>query len=47
MSMEPVGGVELFGPASNPQKFQKEGSTQGCAQDIVGKGLTLTSKMIC
>lgn len=37
MSMKLVGGVETLGPASNPQKFQKEGSTQGCAQDIVEK----------
>lgn len=35
--MKPVGGVETFGPASNPQKFQEEGSTQGCAQDIFKK----------
>lgn len=45
--MKPVGGVEILGPASNPQKFQKEGSTQGCAQDIVEKGLNLRSRMFC
>jgi hypothetical protein len=30
--MKPVGGVEILGPASKPQKFQKEGSTQGCKE---------------
>lgn len=37
MSMKPVGGVEIFGPASNPQKFHKGDSTQRCAQALVGK----------
>lgn len=31
--MKPVGGVEILDPASNPQKFQEEDSTQGCTQD--------------
>lgn len=35
--MKTVGGVETFGPASSPQKLQKEGSTQGCAYNITEK----------
>lgn len=44
--MKPVGGVEILGPASNPQKFQKAGSTQGCTQDVVENELTLRPRMI-
>lgn len=41
MSMKPVGGVEILGPATNPQKFLKVGGTQGCAQDTEAKGTDL------
>lgn len=47
MSMKPMGGVEILGPASNPQKFQKKGSTQGCAQDVIESRLTMRSRMTC
>lgn len=42
MSMKPVGGVEIFDPASNPQKIP-----EGKRHPRVYTGLTLRFKMTC